>query len=65
MERKNGSGTSIHFHIWWSRKPLIDRRIFDTESEATRHALEIAKPGELFTIEECSAKRAVCELATK
>ena len=60
MDRKNGNSTELHFHIHWGRKPLIDRESCDTRSEAKRRALELAKPGEAFTIEECSATRLVC-----
>ena len=60
MDRKNGNSTELHFHIHWDRKPLIDRESFDTRSKATKRALELAKPGEVFTIEECSATRSVC-----
>jgi hypothetical protein len=65
MDQKNGNVTQFHFHIRWSRKPLNDYEGFDTRIEAAQRALKLAKPGELFTIEECSASRSLCGLATR
>jgi hypothetical protein len=49
-----------HFHIRWSRTARLDWESFATRAEATRRALELARPGENFTIEESEAKCSRC-----
>jgi hypothetical protein len=44
---------SPHFHIHWVGKDM-DWECFDTREEARRRAGELARPGEIFTIEEVS-----------
>jgi hypothetical protein len=56
MDRK----PNIHFHIHWSKKKRLDWEGFDTRPEATARALELATPGELFTIEEFSSTCPAC-----
>jgi len=53
MDRKQ------HFHIQWNVRGL-DWEIFEVRHEALARALEIAIPGEIFTIKECSEESAVC-----
>jgi hypothetical protein len=45
---------NTHFHIHWTKKKILDWEPFDTGHEALSHALELARPTELFTIEEFS-----------
>jgi len=49
-----------HFHIHWSKNQRLDWEGFDTRAEATARAIELAAPGEMFTIEEVSATCSVC-----
>jgi hypothetical protein len=44
---------SPHFHIHWVGKDL-DWECFDTIEEARMRAGELARPGEIFAIEEVS-----------
>lgn len=48
-------GCSPHFHIHWVGQRL-DWECFDTREDAQRRAVELAHPGETFTIEEVSTK---------
>jgi hypothetical protein len=57
MDRKPWN---THFHIHWTKKKILDWEPFDTGHEALSHALELARPTELFTIEEFSMKCPVC-----
>jgi hypothetical protein len=50
----------IHFHIRWTEKNLFDWEPFDTKHEALSHALNLARHGETFTIEEVFAPCCVC-----
>jgi hypothetical protein len=43
-----------HFHIHWAENKNLDWECFDTESDALGRAMELAKPGEEFRIEEVS-----------
>ena len=45
----------IHFRIHWSKKKYLEWEAFDTRHEAMTRALEVATPGELFTIETFSS----------
>jgi len=49
-----------HFHIRWSRTASLDWERFATRAEATLRALELARHGEKFTIEESEAKCSRC-----
>ena len=51
---------NIHFHIHWSNKKRRDWEGFDTRQKATARAVELASPGELFTIEMFSSSCALC-----
>ncbi len=42
-----------HFHIFWDDRHL-DWECFGTREEANMRAQELARPGEIFTIEEIS-----------
>ncbi len=44
-----------HYHIRWENKTTLDWECFHTYSDATRRAAELARPYELFTIEEVSS----------
>jgi hypothetical protein len=44
-----------HFHIHWDENNNLDWECFETESEALGRAMELARPGEEFTIETVSA----------
>jgi hypothetical protein len=43
---------STHFHVRWTKKAVFDWRPFETGHEALEHALQFARPAELFSIEE-------------
>jgi hypothetical protein len=44
-----------HFHIHWADNTNLDWECFETESDALGRAMELARPGEEFKIEEvCS-----------
>jgi len=60
MDRKPDSSQTYHFHIHWSEKERLDWERFDTRAEATRRALELALPGEMFSIQEFSATCPLC-----
>jgi hypothetical protein len=60
MVRKLDDPQLIHFHIHWSRKERLDWESFDSRHEATVRALEVASPGEIFTIEECTETCTLC-----
>jgi hypothetical protein len=51
---------NTHFHIHWTRKKILDSEPFDTGHEALSHGLELARPGESFTIEQFSEGCPVC-----
>ena len=57
MDRKPWN---THFHIHWTKKKILDWEPFNTNNEAGARADELAGLGELFTIEEFSAKCPVC-----
>jgi hypothetical protein len=50
-----------HFHIHWINHDNSDWEPFDTRQDAHDRALELVRPGETFTIEECRAPCPVCE----
>lgn len=58
MVRENDR--NIHFHIRWSRKERLDWEGFDTRHEAMARALELADPGEEYTIEEATETCSIC-----
>jgi len=41
-----------HYHIKWNSRSQADWEVFTTKTEATRRALELVKPGELFEIQK-------------
>jgi hypothetical protein len=49
-----------HFHIRWSAKNHLDWERFNSPSEAMTRAVELSRPGEMFTIEECYAEVPQC-----
>jgi hypothetical protein len=49
-----------HFHIRWSGVAVLDWERFNTRAEATACALELARPREIFSIEESDGKCARC-----
>jgi hypothetical protein len=59
MEPPKGHFTKFHFHIHWNQKLLRETEGFETRSEATKRALELAKDGEQFTIAGCAGQ--VCQ----
>jgi hypothetical protein len=60
MYREPDRSHSFHFHIHWSQKERVDWESFSTHAEATARALELARPSEIFTIEEFSATCPAC-----
>ena len=44
-----------HYHIRWDRKKTLDWECFNTFSEASIRAAQLAGPYEMFTIEEVSS----------
>ena len=64
MDRTSSSSPRFHFHIHWNSKENLDWEGFDSHAEALARALEIARPGEMFVIEEISATCPVCEPAS-
>ena len=54
-EQHHDSLDQLHFHIQWNTKEGIDWECFGTRDEAMSRALELAHPGEQFTIEEVAA----------
>jgi hypothetical protein len=49
------------FHIRWSVKDLVDWQRFQTRQDAIRLASELARPGEICTVEEHSPDCPFCE----
>ncbi|HET6142739.1 MAG TPA: hypothetical protein VFE02_04475 [Candidatus Acidoferrales bacterium] len=43
-----------HFHIHWEDNQNLDWECFESESDALGRAMELARPGEEFKIEEVS-----------
>jgi len=41
-----------HFHIFWTQNQLMDWQCFETRADATMRAMELAQPGETFSVEE-------------
>jgi len=54
-EQYHDNSDQLHFHIRWKAKETIDWECFSTREEAMSRALELAHPGENFTIEEVTA----------
>ena len=51
---------NTHFHIHWTTKKILDCEPFNTHNEDLARAEELAGPGDLFSVEELSAKCPVC-----
>ena len=50
-----------HFHIHWTNKDSVDWEPFDSQQRAEARALELARFGELFTIEDFCTPCSVCK----
>ena len=53
MDRKSNNFKTPHFHIQWSHKKRPDRKCYRSGPGALAHALGLAIPGDMFTIEAC------------
>ncbi len=60
MDREYDNSQKLHFHIHWNKNDRLDWEAFDSHNEALSRALEIARPGEMFTIEDVSAECLIC-----
>ena len=60
MARPSIGSQRFHFHIHWDKKESLDWEGFDTHAEALARAFELARPGEMFVIEEVPATCPVC-----
>jgi hypothetical protein len=54
MDPKWDSPQKTHFHIHWTEPDRLDWQSFDSRREALTRALELAKQGEMFTIQAFS-----------
>ena len=52
MDHNAKSRTTDHFHIRWPGVARLDWEPFRTRQEAEARAKELARPGELYVIEE-------------
>ena len=52
MDPNLDTPAKMHFHIRWTRAAKLDWEAFNTRTEAVMRALELARPGEKFMIEE-------------
>jgi hypothetical protein len=60
MDREQDISQERHFHIHWTKNDRLNWEAFDSHDEALSHAIEIAQPGEVFTIEEASVPCRLC-----
>jgi hypothetical protein len=54
MDPKWDSPQKTHFHIHWTETDRLDWQSFNSRREALTRGLELAQPGEMFTIQEFS-----------
>ena len=50
--KQTSNNPRTHFHIFWTRSERMDWECFDTRADAAMRAMELAQPGEAFSIEE-------------
>lgn len=60
MDRSPSISQKTHFHINWRKSDRLDWESFNTRAEAMARVLNLARPGEMFTIEEVSARCPLC-----